>query len=150
MVDVRELMQQYCDGDALAFRSLYAQVAPPLHAYLVRLGRDHALADDVLQQTFLKLHRARHAYIRGADPIPWLYAIAHRTFLDEVRRLRRGRPPDVADIRDPSLLPNPRLMRAAIEALAQLPAPQRDAVVLIKLEGMSFVEAAAVAGTTVG
>src|SRR5262245_24980211 len=88
--DARQLMERYCDGDASAFRALYALVAPRLHGYLLRMARDRAAADDLLQLTFLKVHRARAAYVRGADPLPWLYAIAHRTFLDEVRRKKRA------------------------------------------------------------
>ena len=90
MTEAKDLMQRYCDGDAGAFRELYALLAPRLLGYLVRMARERALAEDLLQQTFLKVHRARAAYVRGADPVPWIYSIAHRTFLDEARRSRRG------------------------------------------------------------
>jgi RNA polymerase sigma-70 factor (ECF subfamily) len=159
-----ELMARYCDGDANAFRELYALVAPRLHGYLVKMTRDRALADDLLQQTFLKLHRARRAYVRGADPLPWLFAIAHRSFLDEARKKKRAivRPADddappeaAADLAgDPAELAeagaDPELARTALDALAALPEQQREAVVLVKLEGKSFAEAADIAGTTVG
>ncbi|MBZ0238937.1 MAG: RNA polymerase sigma factor, partial [Deltaproteobacteria bacterium] len=98
------LMARYCDGDVDAFRRLYARLAPRLLGYLLRMVRDRATADDLVQQTFLKVHRAREAYVRGADPVPWIFAIAHRTFLDDVRGKKRARvqvaddgaPPDVA------------------------------------------------------
>src|SRR5690348_10917133 len=90
MADPRDLMQRYQDGDAAAFRELYALVAPRLLGYLVKMTRSRAVADDLLQQTFLKVHRARASYVRGADPVPWLYAIAHRTFIDETRRDKRA------------------------------------------------------------
>src|SRR3954465_8305650 len=90
MAEPRDLMQRYCDGDPGAFRELYALVAPRLLGYLVKMTRDRALADDLLQQTFLKVHRARAAYVRGADPVPWIYSIAHRTFIDEVRKKKRA------------------------------------------------------------
>ena len=163
--DLGTLMAQYCDGDAGAFRALYAAVAPRLHGYLVRMARDRALADDLLQQTFLKVHRARAAYIRGADPLPWLYAIAHRTFLDEARRSKRA----VVQVAPDDNLPevaagltgqtdgqrdeprgDPELAKAALAALAALPAQQREAVVLTKLDGKSVAEAAEIAGTTPG
>lgn len=156
-------MAKYQDGDAGAFRELYAAVAPRLLGYLVKMSRDQALAEDLLQQTFLKLHRARGAYVRGADPVPWIYAIAHRTFLDEARKGKRAIvrvgdedvPEIVADLdgataerRDDRA--DPELARQALDALAQLPDPQREAVVLTKLDGKSVAEAAAIAGTTVG
>ncbi len=156
-------MAQYQDGDANAFRELYALVAPRLLGYLMKMARDKAVADDLLQQTFLKVHRARGAYVRGADPLPWIYSIAHRTFIDEVRKGKRAlvrvadeEVPEVpagidgesADRRDERV--DPALAREALDALAQLPEQQREAVVLTKLDGKSLAEAAEIAGTSVG
>ena len=94
-------MQRYCDGDARAFRELYATIAPRLLGYLMKMARTRAVAEDLLQQTFLKVHRARAAYIRGADPVPWIYAIAHRTFLDHTRAAKRA----IVRISDDDVLP---------------------------------------------
>jgi RNA polymerase sigma-70 factor, ECF subfamily len=164
MADPRELMQRYCDGDAVAFRELYALIAPRLLGYLMKMAKSRALADDLLQQTFLKVHRARAAYVRSADPTPWIYAIAHRTFIDEVRKKKRAVvnvaegddvPEVAADLtggaagtRDEPA--DPELTKAALEALEDLPTGQREAVVLTKLDGKSVAEAAAIVGTTVG
>lgn len=165
MAEAKELMQRYCDGDAGAFRELYALVAPRLLGYLLKMARDRAVADDLLQQTFLKVHRARAAYVRGADPLPWIYSIAHRTFIDHTRKHKRAvvrvgegdELPEVAaaitgesdDRRDDGRA-DPEAVAAALDALAELPAPQREAVVLTKLDGKSVAEAAEIAGTTVG
>lgn len=165
MTDAQTLMMKYCDGDPASFRELYALLAPRLLGYLVRMTRDRTAAEDLLQQTFAKVHRARAAYVRGADPAPWIYAIAHRTFLDDVRRGRRGalltdqgdlpevaatltgEPADVAaDRADVDMAAT----RAALAALDRLPAPQREAVFLTKLDGKSVAEAAEIAGTTPG
>ena len=165
MVDARDLMARYCDGDASAFRALYALVAPRLLGYLVKMARERAVAEDLLQLTFLKVHRARTAYVRGADPLPWIYSIAHRTFLDEARRTRRAvvrvgdgdeLPEQQADLRGDAAdrrdepRADPELVKEALDALARLPDPQREAVVLTKLDGKSVAEAAEIAGTTVG
>ena len=163
--DVIHLMERYVEGDAAAFRELYAAVAPKLLGYLARMTRDRATADDLLQQTFLKVHRARAAYVLGADPTPWIYAIAHRTFLDEVRRKARAvvsvaRGEDLPPVKagltgeadgaaaEPGA--DPEMTRAALAALENLPPQQREAVVLTKLEGKSVAEAAQIAGTSVG
>jgi RNA polymerase sigma-70 factor (ECF subfamily) len=165
MSDAKELMAQYCDGDASAFRALYALVAPRLLGYLLKMARERAVAEDLLQLTFMKLHRARGAYVRGADPLPWIYSIAHRTFLDEARRKQRAvvrvgegdeLPEQQADLRgeaedrrdEPRA--DPELVKAALDALSELPAQQREAVVLTKLDGKSVAEAAEIAGTSVG
>lgn len=165
MAEAKDLMARYCDGDANAFRELYATVAPRLLGYLVKMARSRAVAEDLLQQTFMKVHRARAAYVRDADPVPWIYSIAHRTFLDEARRQKRAvvrvgdgeELPDVradlhgeaADRRDEPRA-DPELVQATLDALAELPAQQREAVVLTKLDGKSVAEAAEIAGTTVG
>ena len=157
-------MARYCDGEASAFRELYALVAPRLLGYLMKMARQRAVAEDLLQQTFLKVHRARAAYVRGADPLPWIYAIAHRTFVDAFRKDRRavvkvGDDEDLPEIAagltgeaagqrdDPA---DPQAVQAALAALAELPAQQREAVVLVKLDGRTVAEAAEIAGTTVG
>src|ERR1700744_3960624 len=98
VADPKELMARYCDGDASAFRELYALASPKLLGYLMKMARSRALAEDLLQQTFLKVHRARAAYVRGADPLPWIYAIAHRTFLDELRKGKRTSTDDVPEL----------------------------------------------------
>jgi RNA polymerase sigma-70 factor (ECF subfamily) len=84
-------MGRYCRGDAAAFHRLYALLAPRLLAYLFGLLRDKAAAEDILQVTFLKVHEARSTYVLGANPIPWMYTIAHRTCLDELRKRKRNR-----------------------------------------------------------
>jgi RNA polymerase sigma factor (sigma-70 family) len=165
MVDARDLMAQYCDGHASAFRALYALVAPQLLGYLMKMARERAVAEDLLQLTFLKVHRARTAYVRGADPLPWIYSIAHRTFLDEARRIKRAvvrvgdddeLPEQEADLRGETAdrrdepRADPELVKEALEALARLPDQQREAVVLTKLDGKSVAEAAEIAGTSVG
>jgi RNA polymerase sigma-70 factor (ECF subfamily) len=158
------LMGRYCDGDASAFAQLYERVAPRLLGYLVGLIGERAAAEDLLQLTFLKLHEARSAYVRGADPLPWLYTIAHRTFLDEARRRKRARvrlhdEPDKA-VEERADLSGAResdapgdgapteLQQATLAALSQLPANQREALVLTKLHGRSHAEAAAITGST--
>ena len=158
-------MGRYCDGDAAAFHMLYALVAGKVLAYLVGLTGDRATAEDLLQQTFLKLHQARAMYVRGANPVPWIYTIAHRTFLDEARRRKRSRtrltgdgvtpetsPADLdgtaAEARSDE--PDPSAAAAAMAALAKLPERQREALLLTKIHGRSLAEAAAITGTTPG
>jgi RNA polymerase sigma-70 factor (ECF subfamily) len=156
MADPRDLMQRYQDGDAGAFRELYALVSPRLLGYLLKMARSRAVAEDLLQQTFLKVHRARGAYVRGADPLPWIYSIAHRTFIDEARKNKRAivnvAGDDVPDVpaQPPDEPVDSELTKQALDALAQLPEQQREAVVLTKLDGKSVAEAAEIAGTTVG
>ena len=156
-------MVRYCDGETGAFDELYEEVAPRLLGYLVKLSNQRSLAEDLLQETFIKVHRARASYIRTSDPLPWMFAIAHRTFIDEMRRRGRSHEriattdelPEIAttmtgarEEHDDAL--DTELVREALDALGTLPITQREAVVLTKLEGKSVAEAAAIAGTSLG
>ena len=161
-----EWMEQYCGGDAAAFRKLYDHAAPRLLNYLHQMIGDRVTAEDLLQQTFVKVHQSRSAYVKGADPMPWLYTIAHRTALDELRRRgrttrgKRGLQADPTGRVGGSPAPAPNgsdrngerernaLREAALEALQKLPPSQRQALVLTKLEGLSVAQAAEAAGTT--
>lgn len=158
------VMARYCDGETRAFEELYADLGPRILGYLTSLVGEPATAEDLLQQTFMKLHQCRATYVRGANPVPWLYTIAHRTCIDEMRRRARSR---VRLSNDGELPHEPtvditgsaeaesgseddaRLARG-LAALASLPDSLRQAVVLIKIHGHSSAEAASIVGTTAG
>src|SRR5262249_50217732 len=157
------LMGRYCDGDAAAFQALYARLAPRILGYLASIAGDRATAEDLLQQVFMKLHEARPAYVRNANPIPWIYTIAHPPCLDELRRRKRARVrlggrdtaiPEVAvgiegaveDGEDGGNGGDPALALAALELL---PENQRAALVLTKVQGRTQAEAASILGTSV-
>jgi RNA polymerase sigma-70 factor (ECF subfamily) len=157
------LMGRYCDGDAKAFHRLYALLAPRILAYLVGLTGDRALAEDLLQHTFLKLHQSRGVYVRDANPVPWIYTIAHRTCLDELRKRKGAR---VKLTGDGTLPHEPRATlaggaedagaedggqpRISLADLDSLPPNQKEALILTKVHGHSLAEAAMITGSTPG
>ena len=145
------LMAAYVDGDAHVFPELHRRLAPKLNAYIVRLCRDPALAEDVVQATFAKLHRARSSYLPGAKVLPWAMVIARRTLLDE----RRGLAAQRELLADDGVLPerradtpNPDQVADIQRALARLPDNYRSAIWLTKLVGFSGEEAARLLSTT--
>jgi RNA polymerase sigma factor (sigma-70 family) len=166
--EAAEVMARYCRGDAAAFHRLYALLAPRILAYLTGLIGERAAAEDLLQLTFLKLHEARSSYVLGADPIPWIYTIAHRTCLDEIRKRKRSRvhlsrggepaAEPAAHITgvaaeahpDPADRPDPAAAAGALAALAKLPDNQRQALILTKVHGRSVADAALITGSTPG
>src|SRR5215471_9549398 len=83
------LMAAYVTGDRPAFTTLFDRLAPRLHRFFRRSFGNDATADDLLQQTFLKIHRARDSYRRDLKVAPWAFAIAARVRLDELRRRKR-------------------------------------------------------------
>jgi RNA polymerase sigma-70 factor (ECF subfamily) len=89
-IDAGLLMGRYCDGDARAFRAFYDLCAPGLLQHLLRQTSDRALAESLLHGAFQELHARRSAYVRGADPVPWLHEIASLLFERERRRNQPG------------------------------------------------------------
>jgi len=146
-------MLAYVAGDAEAFDQLYRRMGPQLFAYLVRLTRDRPRAEDLLQVTFAKLHRARSSYIRGAPLLPWVLAIARRSFLDE-RRAAKSRNEDLTNdgsLPEPTREEDKGSQDAGEDidrALNLLPEAYREAIQLTKVVGLSLVEAAKVLETT--
>ncbi len=154
-------MDRYACGDTEALSELYDALAPKLRRYFVRHTRDAALADDLLQQTFLNMHCARASFREGADVVPWAFAIGHRLLIDEVRRGRhRGvtvayEADDVAGASNGADHETPERVAASMqlarrldEELARLPDGQRVAFELVRLDGLSMAEAAEIVGTT--
>lgn len=148
-----ELMSAYVAGDARAFELLFARFAPRVHAFFARTFRSGAVADDLLQTTFLKLHAARASWAQDRPVRPWLFGIAARVRIDELRRRYRK-----AEVGDEALeamsLPPPEggghdawpeaneaaeRVRRAVDAL---PEGQRVVVLLHRFEGMTFGEIA--------
>src|SRR5256885_9691931 len=77
-----EAMNRYADGDASAFPVLYDAVAPRIEGLVKRRTRDPSRIDDIVQQTFERIHRARGTFVRGADVLSWAFKIARNLCLD--------------------------------------------------------------------
>ncbi len=153
-------MDRYAAGDDAAFGEVYDEVAPRIHAYLMRQTRNAARADDILQQTLLKMHIARGSFMAGAPVLPWAYAIARRLLVDSGRRGKRevlssdgeGPSDDVpasGQAAADDLVAAQQLAELVRAELERLPEAQRVAFELVKQEGLSMAEAAEVLGTTV-
>lgn len=152
-------MARYAEGDDAAFAQVYDGLSDRLFRYLRRLARSEAAAEDLLQQTFLRMHNARARFHRGADVVPWAYAIARRVFLDHARRDKRHVP--TGDIEQepgapPSPLPDAEAILSAMELssildeeVTQMPPVLREAFVLVRDEEMSMAQAAEALGISV-
>lgn len=158
---LERVMERYAEGDDAAFAALYDQLSGPLFGFLLRLVRERSAAEDLVHETFLRIHRARGAYRTGAPVLPWAFAIARRLFLDDVRRYRRERltverederksdPGIPAEGASAEEIASARALEAVIEReLSKLPESQATAFRLLKQEELTIAEAAAVLGAT--
>ena len=143
------LMGGYLAGRIEAFDGLYAALAARLRAYLISLCRDAALADDLLQETFMQVHRSRRTYEPGRPVAPWVFAIARHVYLmhrrSTARRVRFLERVAAAVRADDAMRDDLRSLAdvdAVRRALRGIPADQRRALVMHHVEGWSFAEIA--------
>jgi RNA polymerase sigma-70 factor (ECF subfamily) len=160
--DVR-LMLALRAGDESAFGALFQRWSGPLLRYVERMVRDAASAEELVQETFLRMYRARERYQPDARFSTWLYTIATRLALNELRRPRRQHPHRSTDEDEAEGAPlvlagstpraddvaHARRVGASVEtALAALPERQRAALWLSAVEGLSYAEIAETLETT--
>jgi RNA polymerase sigma-70 factor (ECF subfamily) len=149
-------MHRYADGDDGAFDEVYDFLAPRLYAFLLRQTREAAAAEDLLQQTMLRLHLTRGDFLEAADVLPWAFAIARRLFIDGYRRRKReaahreaGLPAEAASAGGADeLLDAKRAVLELDRQLALLPESQRSVFELMRRDGLTLREVAQVLGTT--
>lgn len=147
-------MTAYARGDTAAFRELFERYAPMLLRMLLRQLRVREEATDLLQQTFLQLHRARLDFDSGQRFRPWIFTIALNLKREYWRRARR-RPESVLD--DAALAELGVEARGAkrwearrdlLHGLAQVRPDQREVIELHWFEGLSFSEIGECLGLT--
>src|SRR3954462_4672798 len=92
-----DAMDRYADGDASAFPILYDAIAPRIEGLVRRRTRDASRIDDIVQQTFERIHRARGTFIRGSDVLSWAVKIARNLSLDFGTQGWREPPADTKD-----------------------------------------------------
>jgi RNA polymerase sigma-70 factor, ECF subfamily len=151
-----DAMARYACGDDRAFTEVYAAVAPRLARFFGRRLYDRMSVSDLVQETLLRVHRARGRFVPGSPLLPWVFAIARRLLIDrlQIDGRRRAKEKFVASP-PPTALPNGEEVMVAKEmagridrALAGISEPQRAALRLVKGDGLSVTQAAAALRTT--
>ena len=144
------LMVSYQAGDPVAATTLIHLISPSLHRYFRADAVSRAHADDLLQETWLRIHRVRHTYRTGEPVHPWFYAIARHVRIDYYRKASRttAREEQLTEA-SPGASEQPSMEE--LEALlAPLPASQREVIELLKVAGLSLEEVARATSSTVG
>jgi RNA polymerase sigma-70 factor (ECF subfamily) len=148
-------MAQYQQGDAMATERLVRALSPALPRYLALRAPSRSEAEDLLQDTWLRIHRARHTYRQGEPLLPWIYAIARNTSLDGLRKRMRLSSHEVAleGTREAASAAPADSVRSQLDftrLLAALPESQREVIWMLKVSGMSVEEVARATASTAG
>ena len=146
-------MERYQQADPEAPGTLVGALSPALLRFFKSQVASREQADDLLQETWLRIHRVRHTYRPGEPVLPWVYAIARRVRVDGYRRTRRITAHEIAT----EILPEPRPCLERRNSLPDfetligiLPDAQREVVTMLKVGELSLYEVARATSSTVG
>ncbi len=152
----RDLVDRLRRGDGAAFDSIYAAFRAPIYGFLARLSGRRDLAEELLQETFVRLASRATALREDTRLAAWLYTVARNLHLSHARMtaLDAARI-DRAGLEDPTRPPTPFEEAAANQtqlalerALASLPASYREVLLLVAVDRLEPGEAAEVVGVS--
>ncbi len=131
------------EGSEAAYATLFERHRAGLYGYALRMTRQPEAADDVFQESFLRVHRARATWSSHEGSFrSWLYRIATNAVRDRVRAAAR-RPEVLGEAWEPYVHANHTERLELERALAELPDTLREAFVLTAVLGMDHNEVAA-------
>jgi RNA polymerase sigma-70 factor (ECF subfamily) len=144
-----ELLSRYQSGDESGFEGLIERYRRPLFTVIARMVRDRGDAEDIFQETFIRVMQHHERFDPRRKFSTWIYAIATNLCRDHLRRGRRSpvavmeEVPEAAGDDDPESESWGREVRTAVDrALELLPAEQREVFLLREYGGLSFKEVA--------
>ena len=153
------LVARMRSGDLDAFEEFFTTYQRPVYITALAITRDPFLAEEILQDCFVKAYRARHRLRTDCSPLPWLHRVATNLCYSRIARRRvlmepitalinnlvadlTSRPDQVAESRE--------IIEVLQRAIDALPPKQQTAVILYYLHGYSLAESAEIAGCNVG
>lgn len=152
--NIETLMVLYQQGDSAAAAALIDRVSPQLHRFFAAQQGSRAHADDLLQDTWLRIHKVRHTYRPGEPALPWFYAIARHVRIDHYRKWLRTvageRELEVASRTAAPDIDGPAGTDRLDALLAPLSESQREVIAMLKVSGMSLEEVARATSSSVG
>ena len=154
-----ELLRRVQADDLDAFEEFFARYRNPIYRTAYGLTGDRLAAEEILQDTFARAHRYRHAFHQDVSPLPWLHRVSLNLCYSRLsrRRLETGPIDDAAEygLPDDRPLPAERAEQAELrqivrEGIAALPEKHHSVVVLYYLQRLSLQETAQVLGIQLG
>ena len=128
------------------------ELIPRLRRYARALAGDRVAADDLVQDTLERAWAKFHLYRRGTDLRAWLFTVMHNVFVNQLRALRPSAPLDeeMPELAQPARETDTLVLRDLDAAIRRLPPDQREVLLLVALEEMSYDEAAGALGIPIG
>jgi RNA polymerase sigma-70 factor (ECF subfamily) len=152
------LIAQMQGGDPDAFEEFFNTYRRPVYMTALAITRDPFLAEEILQDCFVKAYRARHRLRTDCSPLPWLQRVTTNLCYSRIARRRAIMEPltalisNVADLtsRPDQVVEAREIMEVVQRGIDALPPKQQAAIVLYYLHGYSLAEAAEIAACNVG
>ncbi|HSU31064.1 MAG TPA: RNA polymerase sigma factor [Bryobacteraceae bacterium] len=148
------LFERYQKADAPAATELIQRLSPDLLRFFLAQEATRMEADDLLQNTWLRIHKARHTYRAGAPVLSWVFAIAKHVRVDGYRKRRRIQQYEKATENLPECSSSQDVAPAEVpmfeSLIADLPESQREVLIMLKVNGLSLEEVALATSSTVG
>jgi RNA polymerase sigma-70 factor, ECF subfamily len=142
MGDEADLIRRWQQGDVDAFGTIVRRWQRPVARFLARFLLSEAAVADLTQEVFLRAHRAVGRYREEGAFTTWLYRIALNLARDSARRARRTPAPLPLEVPANSAADDSwdrrELAQTLSQALAELPEPHREVLVLRHYEGLNF------------
>lgn len=161
-----DLMEQFQDGTVQAFNILVSRYKDRLHNFLFRYTHNHEDCEDLVQETFLRVHRSRHSYERIAKFSTWMYTIALNLAKSLYKKKQRMQKVSIHEdpedsesqemhFEDSSILQDEQLhqklcVKELEKALMDLNEEFREAIVLRDIQELTYEEIAEITGTAMG
>jgi RNA polymerase sigma-70 factor (ECF subfamily) len=165
-----DLLRRCARGDEDAYRELVARIEKPLINFIRRYVNEAALAEDIFQETFVRVVRTLGTFKPEASLSTWIFTIARNLCLDKIKMTKRHREVsmdasgkdgkgNVIDFREAlkALTPDPDVTaetgeerKRLMKAVALLSAPKREALVMRQFAGLSYQEIAVIVKAPVG
>lgn len=161
----QELVQAYLDGNNHAFDELLSRTQDNIFSYIIRVVKDEELANELFQETFLKIISKiqNHQYTETGKLQWWMIRVAHNTVIDYYSDLKKNfvvdapkendlsavKGEEVIDVNRETELTNQRTLKQLVLLMNALPAPQREVVYMRYFQDMSFKEIAEELGCSI-
>lgn len=153
MPELEALMTAYQQGDSDAATALIERVSPQLLRFFMAQVVSARYAQDLVQETWLRIHEARRTYRSGEPVLPWIYAIARHVRVDSYRKARRveSREQQMEVLPEHAMRSDTEPRGPDLEALlGALPQSQREVIAMLKISGMTLEEVARATSLSVG